>query len=55
MVVSEETGMISIAENGVLSRGLTEENLNKRLEEAFSVKPTKKKSFSDFLNWGEQV
>ena len=55
MVVSEETGMISMAENGVLSRGLTAENLSKRLEEAFSVKPTKKKSISDFLNWGEQV
>lgn len=55
LVVSEETGMISIAENGVLSRGLTEENLNRRLEEAFAVKPTKKKTFADFLNWGEQV
>jgi len=55
LVVSEETGMISIAENGVLSRGLTEESLDKRLEDAFSVKPSKKKSFTDFLNWGEQV
>jgi diadenylate cyclase len=55
LVVSEETGMISMAENGVLHRGLTEENLTKRLDEAFSVKPTKKKSISDFLNWGEQA
>jgi diadenylate cyclase len=55
LVVSEETGMISIAENGVLSRGLTEETLSKKMEDAFVAKPSKKKSFADFLNWGEQV
>lgn len=53
IVVSEETGMISLAEGGVLTRGLTEESLRKRLTEAFSPKPIKKKSFADLLNWGE--
>lgn len=55
MVVSEETGMISIAEEGVLTRGLTEEALSKRLQDAFSIRTTKRKSFSEFLNWGEGV
>jgi diadenylate cyclase len=39
IVVSEETGMISSAENGKLVRGLTEPMLNKKLNEIFSPKP----------------
>ncbi len=47
IVVSEETGMISYAENGKLIRGLTENLLRKKLMEIFSPKPgsTEKKSF----------
>ncbi len=39
IVVSEETGMISYAENGKLVRGLTENMLKKKLMEIFSPKP----------------
>lgn len=39
LVVSEETGMISYAENGKLTRGLTENLLRKKLNEIFSPKP----------------
>ncbi len=39
VVVSEETGMISYAENGKLTRGLTESLLRKKLDEIFSPKP----------------
>ncbi|RMI03539.1 MAG: TIGR00159 family protein, partial [Calditrichaeota bacterium] len=53
LVVSEETGMISLAENGVLTRGLTEETLQKRLQEAFSPKVRKRRTFADFLGWGD--
>lgn len=42
LVVSEETGMISYAENGKLVRGLTENLLRKKLEEIFSVRPEEK-------------
>ncbi len=42
IVVSEETGMISYAENGKLVRGLTESLLRKQLDEIFSPKPTGK-------------
>lgn len=42
VVVSEETGMISYAENGKLIRGLTESLLRKKLEEIFSVRPEEK-------------
>ncbi len=47
IVVSEETGMISYAENGKLIRGLTENLLRKKLMEIFSPKPgsTEKKNF----------
>ncbi|MEJ2636147.1 MAG: diadenylate cyclase CdaA [Calditrichia bacterium] len=55
LVVSEETGMISMAENGVLTRGLTEEGLKKRLMEAFSPQKPHKRSFSDILKWGDEV
>ena len=36
IVVSEETGMVSYAENGKLVRGLTESLLRKKLDEIFS-------------------
>jgi diadenylate cyclase len=39
IVISEETGMISYAENGKLVRGLTENLLRKKLVELFSPKP----------------
>lgn len=39
IVVSEETGMISYAENGKLVRGLTESMLRKKLTEIFTPKP----------------
>jgi diadenylate cyclase len=57
LVVSEETGMVSLAEDGVLTRGLTEESLSNRLRKAFTVatEKKKKKSLSDLLNWSEQV
>ncbi len=55
IVVSEETGMVSIAETGVLTRGLTEESLRRRLNEAFSPKIEKKKLFSESLKWGDEV
>ncbi len=42
IVVSEETGMISSAENGKLIRGLTEPMLNKKLNEIFMPKPMEK-------------
>ena len=47
LVVSEETGTMSIAEDGVLTRGLSEEGLTKRLKEAF-IMGTEQKS----LKWG---
>jgi diadenylate cyclase len=55
LVVSEETGMISMAEHGILTRGLTEEGLKHRLSEAFSPKVQAKRSFADILKWGEEV
>jgi diadenylate cyclase len=55
LVVSEETGMISVAEHGVLTRGLTEEGLKKRLTEAFSPDIQQKRSLADLLKWGEEV
>lgn len=55
IVVSEETGMISVAENGVLTRGLTEESLRKRLMDAFSPRMQKKKPLSEILSWREEA
>ncbi len=55
LVVSEETGMISMAESGILTRGLTEEGLRKRLLEAFSSEKPRKRNLSDILKWGEEV
>jgi len=55
LTVSEETGMISLAENGVLTRGLTEEGLKQRLIEAFSPAVQAKRGLSDLLRWGEEV
>jgi len=39
IIVSEETGMISYADNGKLVRGLTETMLRKKLDEIFSPQP----------------
>ncbi|HFE65122.1 TIGR00159 family protein [candidate division KSB1 bacterium 4484_188] len=55
LVVSEETGMISLAEQGILTRGLTEEGLRKRLLEAFSPDKPQKRNLADILKWGEEV
>lgn len=51
LVVSEETGMLSLAENGILTRGLTRESLLKRLKDAFSPKVQKKRVLADWLGW----
>lgn len=45
VVVSEETGMISIIEEGKMIRGLTEEMLATRLTEAFAPVPKEKKKW----------
>jgi len=51
IVVSEETGMISYAENGKLVRGITENILRKKLNEIFSPKPKgKKESIFSFIS-----
>jgi len=42
IVVSEETGMISYAEDGKLVRGMTENLLRKKLDKLFSSKPEEK-------------
>ncbi|HHM01884.1 MAG TPA: TIGR00159 family protein [Caldithrix abyssi] len=42
LVVSEETGMISYAEEGKLVRGLTESLLRKKLNEVFTAQPGEK-------------
>ncbi len=42
LVVSEETGMISYAEDGKLVRGLTESLLRKKLNEVFTAQPGEK-------------
>lgn len=39
IIVSEETGMISYAQNGKLVRGLTESTLRKKLNEIYSPEP----------------
>ncbi len=50
LVVSEETGTLSLAENGVLTRRLSEENLQKRLKDAYTTTSRKKNLFWEFLN-----
>ncbi len=51
IVVSEETGMISYAENGKLVRGITENILRKKLNEIFSPKPKgKRESIFSFIS-----
>ena len=45
VVVSEETGMVSIVEDGKMVRGLTEEMLRTRLSEAFAPVPKQKKGW----------
>ncbi len=51
LIVSEETGSISIAENGTLSKGLSKERLRERLQNALSG--TKNKGFWSFLETSE--
>lgn len=55
LVVSEESGTISLAENSILTRGLTEEGLKQRLMEAFSPAAQPRRGLSDLLRWGEEV
>ena len=45
VVVSEETGMISLVEEGKMVRGLTEEMLRNRVKEAFAPLPKEKKKW----------
>lgn len=48
IAVSEETGMISYAEQGKLVRGLTESLLRKKMAEIFSPRPSKEKNINFF-------
>lgn len=48
IVVSEETGIISIAENGTLTRYLAKETLEERLFDSFHMRDSKKNSFGFF-------
>ncbi|MPN52216.1 hypothetical protein SDC9_199872 [bioreactor metagenome] len=43
VIVSEETGVITVAKNGKLMRGFTEEQLAKELESAFIVEKREEK------------
>jgi diadenylate cyclase len=45
VVVSEETGMISVIEEGKMIRGFTEEMLRNRVKEAFAPIPKEKKKW----------
>jgi diadenylate cyclase len=45
VVVSEESGLISIVEEGKMIRGITEDILRSHLNEAFSPKPKEKKGW----------
>ncbi len=55
LVVSEESGTISLAENGILTRDLTEEGIRQRLLEAFSPATPPRRGLADLLRWGEEV
>ena len=56
LVVSEETGMMSLAENGLLTRGLTEESLLKRLKEAYQPGAQRPRSrLANLFNWGDEA
>lgn len=48
IVVSEETGIISVARGGYLSRYFDADSLKENLSSLFTVKTS---SFSDFFNW----
>jgi diadenylate cyclase len=54
VIVSEETGMISVVEEGKMVRGLTEEMLRNRLHEAFAPLPKEKKGWKLSLFATEQ-
>lgn len=47
VIVSEETGSISVAENGVLYKGLSKESLKSKLTGAFKQQSNIKKIFND--------
>lgn len=53
VVVSEETGMISVVEDGKMVRGLTEDMLRTRLTQAFAPVPKEKKSWRFSFLTGE--
>lgn len=50
IIVSEETGIISLAENGYLTRYLTKEALETRLFNLYKEDPKTARRFFDFLN-----
>ena len=47
IIVSEETGSISIAENGELTKGLSREALKRRID--FALKDPEKKGWKGFI------
>lgn len=56
VVVSEETGSISLAERGTLNRPLTSSKLKELLEERFSpTKVEREAAAPDPLGWGRQI
>ena len=55
VVVSEESGTISIAANGKLTRGLNETRLRQRLQEAFGIAAPKKNAFTAALHLSDSL
>jgi hypothetical protein len=55
IVVSEETGSISVAERGVLNRPLTSTTLREILEERFTVNVESEATTPRLRQWGKQL
>ncbi|MBV8886257.1 MAG: DNA integrity scanning protein DisA nucleotide-binding domain protein, partial [Chroococcidiopsidaceae cyanobacterium CP_BM_RX_35] len=55
VVVSEETGSISLAERGTLNRPLTSSKLKELLEARFSPAVEREAAAPDPLSWGRQM
>ena len=53
VIVSEETGSISVAENGIITSGLSKDSLRKKLKESF-IRPTPKSWKSIFDQFKRQ-
>ena len=51
LIVSEETGGISVAEGGILKRNLTPQTLSSLLKHEFVPENTEKQSISRFIPW----